>query len=89
MSSQAIQHIEHLYAYIFKGSDENAKCVYVTEIPWEQNSQQGSASLTYRLKEANLPEYGKSDMQVLVVAVDNNTDTYNFLMTKKPNILVI
>lgn len=78
VSSQAIQHIEHLYAYIFKGSDENAKCVYVTEIPWEQNSQQGSASLTYRLKEANLPQCGKSDMQVLVVAVDNNTDTYNF-----------
>lgn len=78
VSSQAIQHIEHLYAYIFKGSDESATCVYVTEIPWEQNSQQGSASLTYRLKEANLLQYGKSDMQVLVVAVDNNTDTYNF-----------
>lgn len=78
VSSQAIQHIEHLYAYIFKGSDESAKCVYVTEIPWEQNSQQGSASLTYRLKEANLPHYGKSDMKVLVVAVDNNTDTYYF-----------
>lgn len=81
VSSQAIQHIEHLYAYIFEGSDASAKCVYVTEIPWEQNSQQGSASLTYRLKEANLPQLtdGKpSDMQVLVVAVDNNTDTYNF-----------
>ena len=81
VSSQAIQHIEHLYAYIFKGSDESATCVYVTEIPWEQNSQQGSASLTYRLKEANLPQLtdGKpSDMQVLVVAVDNNTDTYYF-----------
>ena len=82
VSSQAIQHIEHLYAYIFDGSGTNATCVYVTEIPWEQNSQQGSASLTYRLKEANLPQYvtdGKpSDMQVLVVAVDNNTDTYNF-----------
>lgn len=81
-SSQAIQHIEHLYAYIFDGSGTDATCVYVTEIPWEQNSQQGSASLTYRLKEANLPQYvtdGKpSDMQVLVVAVDNNTDTYNF-----------
>ena len=82
VSSQAIQHIEHLYAYIFDGSGTDATCVYVTEIPWEQNSQQGSASLTYRLKEANLPQYvtdGKpSDMQVLVVAVDNNTDTYNF-----------
>lgn len=78
VSSQAIQHIEHLYAYIFKGSGTDATCVYVTEIPWEQNSQQGSASLTYRLKEANLPKYGKDDMQVLVVAVDNNTDTYNF-----------
>lgn len=78
VSSQAIQHIEHLYAYIFKGSDRDATCVYVTEIPWEQNSQQGSASLTYRLKEANLPKYGKDDMKVLVVAVDNNTDTYNF-----------
>lgn len=78
VSSQAIQHIEHLYAYIFEGSDASAKCVYVTEIPWEQNSQQGSASLTYRLKEANLPKYGKSNMQVLVVAVDNNTDTYYF-----------
>lgn len=78
VSSQAIQHIEHLYAYIFKGSGTDATCVYVTEIPWEQNSQQGSASLTYRLKEANLLQYGKDDMQVLVVAVDNNTDTYNF-----------
>lgn len=78
VSSQAIQHIEHLYAYIFKGSGTDATCVYVTEIPWEQNCQQGSASLTYRLKEANLPKYGKDDMQVLVVAVDNNTDTYNF-----------
>lgn len=78
VSSQAIQHIEHLYAYIFKGRGTDATCVYVTEIPWEQNSQQGSASLTYRLKEANLPKYGKSDMKVLVVAVDNNTDTYNF-----------
>lgn len=78
VSSQAIQHIEHLYAYIFEGGNDDAKCVYVTEIPWEQNSQQGSASLTYRLKEANLPQYGKSDMQVLVVAVDNNTDTYYF-----------
>lgn len=77
-SSQAIQHIEHLYAYIFEGSGTKATCVYVTEIPWEQNSQQGSASLTYRLKEANLPQYGTNDMQVLVVAVDNNTDTYNF-----------
>ena len=78
VSSQAIQHIEHLYAYIFNGGGSDATCVYVTEIPWEQNSQQGSASLTYRLKEANLPHYGKSNMQVLVVAVDNNTDTYNF-----------
>lgn len=78
VSSQAIQHIEHLYAYIFKGSGTDATCVYVTEIPWEQNSQQGSASLTYRLKEANLLQHGKDDMQVLVVAVDNNTDTYNF-----------
>lgn len=82
VSSQAIQHIEHLYAYIFNGSDRDATCVYVTEIPWEQNSQQGSASLTYRLKEANLPQYvtdrKPSNMQVLVVAVDNNTDTYNF-----------
>lgn len=82
VSSQAIQHIEHLYAYIFNGSGTDATCVYVTEIPWEQNSQQGSASLTYRLKEANLPQYvtdeKPSDMQVLVVAVDNNTDTYNF-----------
>lgn len=78
VSSQAIQHIEHLYAYIFNGGGPDATCVYVTEIPWEQNSQQGPASLTYRLKEANLPQYGTNDMQVLVVAVDNNTDTYNF-----------
>lgn len=78
VSSQAIQHIEHLYAYIFDGSGGDATCVYVTEIPWEQNSQQGPASLTYRLKEADLPHYGTNDMQVLVVAVDNNTDTYNF-----------
>lgn len=78
VSSQAIQHIEHLYAYIFNGGGPDATCVYVTEIPWEQNSQQGSASLTYRLKEANLLQYGKSNMKVLVVAVDNNTDTYYF-----------
>lgn len=83
VSSQAIQHIEHMYAYIFKCSTEEdgtekTECVYVAKLPWEQNSQQGPASLTYRLKEANLPQYGTNDMQVLVVAVDNNTDTYNF-----------
>lgn len=83
LSAQAIQHIEHMYAYIFKCSTEEdgtekTECVYVAKLPWEQNSQQGPASLTYRLKEANLPQYGTNDMQVLVVAVDNNTDTYNF-----------
>ena len=83
LSAQAIQHIEHMYAYIFKCSTEEdgtekTECVYVAKLPWEQNSQQGPASLTYRLKEANLPQYGTNDMQVLVVAVDNNTDTYYF-----------
>lgn len=77
VSSQAIQHIEHMYAYIFKGKDNDAQCVYVAKLPWEQNSQQGPASLTYRLKEANLPEYEDADMQVLVVAVDDE-ETYGF-----------
>lgn len=77
LSAQAIQHIEHMYAYIFKGKDNDAQCVYVAKLPWEQNSQQGPASLTYRLKEANLPEYEDADMQVLVVAVDDE-ETYGF-----------
>lgn len=77
VSSEAIQHIESMYAYIFKGSGEDATCVFVKKLPWETASQpQGAATLNYSLKEVGL--YGTGDMQVLVIAVDNRSDTYDF-----------
>lgn len=79
VSSEAIQHIESMYAYIFKGSGEDATCVFVTKLPWETASQpQGAATLNYSLKEVGLDQYGAEDMQVLVIAVDNRSDTYDF-----------
>lgn len=79
VSSEAVQHIESMYAYIFKGSGEDATCVFVTKLPWETASQpQGAATLNYSLKEVGLDQYGTGDMQVLVIAVDNRSDTYDF-----------
>ena len=79
VSSEAVQHIESMYAYIFEGNDENATCVFVTKLPWETASQpQGAATLNYSLKEVGLDKYGAEDMQVLVIAVDNRSDTYDF-----------
>lgn len=79
VSSEAVQHIESMYAYIFEGSGEDATCVFVTKLPWETASQpQGAATLNYSLKEVGLDKYGTEDMQVLVIAVDNRSDTYDF-----------
>ena len=79
VSSEAVQHIESMYAYIFKGSGEDATCVFVKKLPWETASQpQGAATLNYSLKEVGLDKYGTEDMQVLVIAVDNRSDTYDF-----------
>lgn len=79
VSSEAVQHIESMYAYIFEGNDEDATCVFVTKLPWETASQpQGAATLNYSLKEVGLDKYGAEDMQVLVIAVDNRSDTYDF-----------
>ena len=77
VSSEAVQHIEEMYAYLFKGADEKATCVFVKKLPWQASEQPG-ASLTYRLKEANLAQYNNADMQVLVVGIDNRKDTYTF-----------
>lgn len=77
VSSEAVQHIEEMYAYLFLGKDDQAKCVFVKKLPWQASDQPG-ASLTYRLKEANLAQYNNADMQVLVVGIDNRKDTYTF-----------
>ncbi len=77
VSSEAVQHIEEMYAYLFKGADEKATCVFVKKLPWQASEQPG-ASLIYRLKEANLAQYNNADMQVLVVGIDNRKDTYTF-----------
>lgn len=77
VSSEAVQHIEEMYAYLFLGKDDQAKCVFVKKLPWQASDQPG-ASLTYRLKEANLALYNNADMQVLVVGIDNRKDTYTF-----------
>ena len=75
VSSEAVQHIEEMYAYLFKGADEKATCVFVKKLPWQASNQPG-ASLTYRLKEANLAQYNNADMQVLVVGIDNRSYTF-------------
>lgn len=82
VSSEAVQHIESMYAYIFEGSGEEATCVFVKKLPWETASQpQGAATLNYSLKEVGLDNYGTKGMQVLVIAVDNRSDTYDFPYT--------
>lgn len=89
-SSEPTHHIEYMYAYVFaneKGNDltvENATCIYEEKLPWEASAETQSV-FRCKLKEeiyqtltANNPE---KKYLVMVVAVDNNKDTYTFPST--------
>lgn len=89
-SSEPTHHIEYMYAYVFaneKGNDltvENATCIYEEKLPWEASAEAQSV-FRCKLKEeiyqkltANNPE---KKYLVMVVAVDNNKDTYTFPST--------
>ena len=89
-SSEPTHHIEYMYAYVFaneKGNDltvENATCIYEEKLPWEASAETQSV-FRCKLKEEiyqNLTANNPSKQYlVMVVAVDNNKDTYTFPST--------
>lgn len=86
-SSEPTHHIEYMYAYVFaneKGNDltvEDATCIYEEKLPWEASAETQSV-FRCKLKEEIYQKLtaNNSDKQylVMVVAVDNNKDTYTF-----------
>ena len=89
-SSEPTHHIEYMYAYVFANENSNdltvedATCIYEEKLPWEASAEAQSV-FRCKLKEeiyqkltANNPE---KKYLVMVVAVDNNKDTYTFPST--------
>ena len=83
-SAEQIQHIEHMYAYVFSSGneddnklDENSlTCIYEEKLPWEP-VEKLTEEFRCRLK-AELYDNPDKNYLLLVVAVDNNKDTYTF-----------
>lgn len=93
-SSEPTHHIEYMYAYVFANENSNdltvedATCIYEEKLPWEASAETQSV-FRCKLKEdiyqkltADNP--GKQYL-VMVVAVDNNKDTYTFPSTGRPS----
>lgn len=93
-SSEPTHHIEYMYAYVFANENSNdltvegATCIYEEKLPWEASAETQSV-FRCKLKEeiyqtltANNPE---KKYLVMVVAVDNNKDTYTFPSTGTPS----
>ena len=74
-SSEAVQHIEHVYAYVFEGTGNDATGVWAQELGWEPKKVI-DAPVRSRLKYEGFKD--NTDYTVLVIGVDNNGDTYNF-----------
>lgn len=85
LSSEPMHHIEHMYAYLFENSDnasgdltvENAVCVYEQKLPWTASANAGNV-FRCRLKPGNGFFDVNKEYLVMVVATDNNKDTYTF-----------
>lgn len=83
-SAEQTQHIEHMYAYVLSSGnmddnelDENSlKCLYEEKLPW-QPVEKLVDEFRCRLK-AELDDNPDKNYLLLVVAVDNNKDTYTF-----------
>lgn len=91
-SSEPTHHIEYMYAYVFanEGSDdeltvEDATCIYEEKLPWEASAETQSV-FRCKLKEEIYQELTANNPNkqylVMVVAVDNNKDTYTFPNTE-------
>lgn len=78
VNTGASQHIEHMYLYIFGGKEDGFECFWAEELDWTPVEGTGLGDFTHRLKNTGLTDYGNSEVTFLVVAVDNNDDTYNF-----------
>lgn len=81
-ASGASQHIEHMYAYLFREDvpgDGTFKCFYAVDMDWTPIEGTGLPDFSYRLsKEAGLQQLGEQEIKVLVVAADNNRRNYRF-----------
>lgn len=83
-SSEPMHHIEHMYAYVFavKGETgitvDNAECVYEEKLPWTATAE-GATVFRCRMRPGdNFFEDKNKEYLVMVVATDNNKDTYTF-----------
>lgn len=75
-SSDNVQHIEDVYAYVFDGIGDDAVCIYEEDLDW--NPQEVlDGPFRSRLK-ADLYSVTPKDYTLLVIGVDNNNDTYAF-----------
>ena len=86
LSSEPMHHIEHMYAYLFEKSQpadgdgltvENAVCVYEQKLPWTASANAGNV-FRCRLKPGDKFFDVNKEYLVMVVATDNNKDTYTF-----------
>lgn len=86
LSSEPMHHIEHMYAYLFEKSQsadgdgltvENAVCVYEQKLPWTASANAGNV-FRCRLKPGDGFFDVNKEYLVMVVATDNNKDTYTF-----------
>lgn len=83
LSSEPLHHIEHMYAYVFANeagafNQDDATCIYEEKLPWTASA---NAVNVFRCKlDEDVINYEDPDKEylVMVVAVDNNKDTYTF-----------
>ncbi len=76
----ASQHIEHMYAYLFRqeSGNDDFTCFYAVDMDWTPVDGTGISDFSYRIsREAGLQAMGDQLIKVLVVAVDNHPETYN------------
>lgn len=83
-SSEPMHHIEHMYAYVFaadQGNEltiDNAECIYEEKLPWTGTAE-GSSVFRCRMKPGDeFFEEKNKEYLVMVMATDNNKDTYTF-----------
>lgn len=83
-SSEPMHHIEHMYAYVFaadQGNEltiDNAECIYEEKLPWTGTAE-GATVFRCRMKPGDeFFEEKNKEYLVMVMATDNNKDTYTF-----------
>ena len=76
-SSENVQHIEHIYAYVFRGTQAGATLIHAQDLEWEPKKVIDSPFRT-NLKGIKLYSETPQDYTVLVIGTDNNSDTYDF-----------